>query len=747
MDSVTLQQSIATLNTCINKRIAATFLHKPCGGGCCCGDATIFDYLILDAVNSPLLTVALTPEQVDCVIAMAQCGSKFPPPPTPDTCVACDYIVDFSILAETCNYAWAFPMATPGDTYELVSYIIDGIVWTGPFPLNPPSTVGLLEFFLWGLDLSFVTTYSGGPFISVTLPSSAIVYSFIVSLNGVESTVTGTPTSCVINYPFYIYTVGAVQVNQIINNYTELLDYMVSLGYEVSETNQYIFTLPSTCTAIDSITYGTQDPQYFVSEVTYDLSTGVYPATYTIDIDGVITSLGICNSLVEVRDALNALGSFTATLAGTTVVITNSGAYGVLGDMESIFDTGGEVCADVPVSLSVSLERGFYVGLVFPFDGLDLTLNGVLYSSGDTFTTRIELLRAINAFNIGVGYFTEGNVSDDIYYEATDQPTGYFGAMTIDTLGTPTLVSQSLIINTVTDSEYDISGLVFPLNDASILIESTTYTAGAPIANAAALVTWINSLPLTLGFAAVAGFVLKIRHYQSTVNVASLVPFIGAVSGWTVVVGGVSNSTGVLSNFRDLVDWMNTLGVGEFGLMNLDIFYIGKYPVTTLTMSTGLGPHAVSFVNTEISGALNFVDALNVCEPITIDVNYPPSLFTGCVSMNVYSYTLTPAQMAQWGVGILVVNGGDVVIDIVGDPIWDDQQNVDYIMYVLTVELGYLATYDGTTLSITAPTPTSSYGNLTIKSGVFTPTVTGGGSICPEEIIATADNCREVPVT
>lgn len=409
MDPQTLQQSIATLNTCINRRITATFRHRPCGGGCCCGDATMFDYLILDAVNSPLLTVALSAEEIDCVIAMAQCGDRFPPPPTPDTCVACTYAFYMLIpQGEACNYTYTFY----AKTLEVVSYTKNGVVTVVNEPIG--SDINLLLAFLQSLDPTFNVAQSGASYIA-SIPLTNDIYSFdITGTSGMpDMTVEAVEVSCGIIYSlpvgaFYIYSFNGTEVNTLIADYDALVAFFVAQGFEVFHERES-FVIVSTCTQYSTIVFGYPNlTSVSCGELAtyWDISGFVYPNSFQITIDAVETNFYVANQ-AALLVALNAIGTGVFSIVGDYLIVCGNYTFGDLESRNLSYDGYGIF---LPLSTTVLIDGVYYyLGTPANLAAVVVSLNAIGIGTWATLpTVTVYGFNDFGPITIGQGHYPIG---------------------------------------------------------------------------------------------------------------------------------------------------------------------------------------------------------------------------------------------------------------------------------------------------------------------------------------------------
>lgn len=601
-------QSIATVNTCVNNRIYAFFQHKGCGCKCKgdCVHKQMFYFLIMDALNSPYID-ELTQTQINCMISHADCGNKFPPPPTPGACLSCDYSIDFSLAAQLCDYTFTFNLKTS----EIVSYTKNGITTTVNEIVS--ADMPTLLAYLQTLDATFTGFTVSGSTAIFNLDDTPDQYAFTTTVGGIGAPdVVGVPTVCTSAFPFWIYTFNGITVNEQFNDYTELQDYLLTLGFSP--------TIPG---IITSCVY------------TYSFTApfgGVFGYDIVITINGVPqTAIPIANQ----TDLDNFFIGYGFTKISDTYY-THPTTSDVYGDVTFSL-TGSLVCTSPPQSL-IPLEVSIYLDTTIlpalPFTGISLDLDGTVYTDGATYTTVQQMLEWMNSLVTGQGYFYYDTGANQIVARVASYSAPLFGDIIIDTAGTPVTVVVSTSATTFTCWKFTGAGIVYPTTTESISIDGTTFGSSSNLANVAALVAWINGLgTLTLGYASASGADIYLQHKKSTMSASVTFPttLFEIYDGTTIY-----TAPGAINDAYEAVQYMNTIGIGEFSTNGTIIYFMPHDFHYNWVYTTDDGGTWYSSTS-GYTGALQPVLNLYVCAGVAGgDVTISPYV-SNCVSDYIFS--------------------------------------------------------------------------------------------------------------
>lgn len=536
-------QSIATVNTCVNNRIYAFFQHKKCGCKCKgdCVHKQMFYFLIMDALNSPYID-SLTQEQINCMIAHAECGSKFPPKPTNNTCLACDYSINFSLADSVCDYTFTFNAKITSIysyTKNGATVIVDVVV----------TNLTLLAY-LQSLDAGFGGYTTSGSGIIFTL-TSGDVYSFDTFYGSVtEEIVPAVAVTCATGFPLWIYEINGNTVNEEIANYTELQDYMLTLGFSPN--------IPQTVTQCD----------YLYS------FTGLFDGVFGYDIEIIVNGVPSGTTTINSQGDLDLFfaGYGFTKLGNTSYEITSS--VDVYGDIT--FNLAGGFSCTMAAQSMIDFELAIYLDTTIlpelPFTGISLDLDGTVYTDGAVYSTVQQMLEWMNSLVTGQGYFYYDTLANEIVARVASYTVPVFGDLIIATAGTPVTVVVSTSATSYTTWKFGCSGVSYPTTSLSIDIDGITYNTVTPMANIAAVSAWINSLvQLTLGYASVSGTDIYIGHRKTAISAFVTFP----TTLFEIVVDAVTyTAPGVINDAYEAVQYMNTLGFGEFSTDGTIVYFI-----------------------------------------------------------------------------------------------------------------------------------------------------------------------------
>lgn len=599
-------QSIATVNTCVNNRIYAFFQHKGCGCKCKgdCVHKQMFYYLIMDALNSPYID-QLTQAQINCMIAHTECGNKFPPPPTPGACLSCDYSIDFSLAAQTCDYSFSFSTKTT----EITSYTKDGV--TTVVSITIAVDMNVLLAYLQTLDPAFTGyTLSGGT--AIFYLSSSSLYSFSTTAGGFGAPdVVGVASSCSSAFPFWIYTFNGVTVNQQLADYAALQDFLLTLSFT-----------PNIPGIITSCVY------------TYSF-TAPFGGAFGYDI--VITINGVPQSAIPIANQTN-LDNFFIGYGFTKIsntYYTHPATSDVYGDVTFSL-SGSLVCTSPPQSL-IPLEVSIYLDATIlpalPFTGISIDINGTVYTDGATYTTVQQMLEWMNSLVSFQGYFYYDTGANQIVARVASYSAPLFGDIIIDTARTPVTVVVSTSATAFTCWKFTGAGIVYPTTTESISINGTTFGSSSNLANVAALVTWINGLGvLTLGYASASGADIYIAHKVEAMSNSVTFP----TTLFEVNIGSVTyTAPGVINDAYEAVQYLNTLGLGEFSTDGIHIRFMPYNNQIWIYTTDDAGTWSTGQSGSD--GALQVVQGLYVCVGVAGgDVKISPYV-SNCVSDYIFS--------------------------------------------------------------------------------------------------------------
>lgn len=366
---------------------------------------------------------------------------------------------------------------------------------------------------------------------------------------------------------------------------------------------------------------------------------GRYPFTIAITVNGVLQSAVTINSQSDL-DTFFASYGFTNKI-GNADYGTDTVTQTIFGDLQII----GTIIAPVnaPVLSELTFQKCTYSLGSFSFTSFTIDLGGHIQTENcsPAATTIDELVVICNGFfagggddNRGFGYYFKVN-STTLGAQITSNIANFFGNLNAVVPGNKITGTNSIV--------YDISSFAFPsTTGARITINGTTYINSSTIADATALVAWLNTLySQSLGiFTLTSPTQISVSHPIVDLSV-NPIPF-STVSAMAVFNGVTYTMATAAANGQDLVTWLNTLGVGIFGLNNTGanlIYYIGNQNWDTITLFYS-GPNSIKYIPTASSqtGALNPVTILQGYE-IEDDTEGVEATQSGCSDT---SETVTP---------------------------------------------------------------------------------------------------------
>ena len=351
---------------------------------------------------------------------------------------------------------------------------------------------------------------------------------------------------------------------------------------------------------------------------------GQFPYNVTIVINGVVTDAETITQQSDLDTFFSDLG-FTKNSNTDYSKSNTSDVYGNL-----VFN--GDYCINATVSTTLLFQTCTYsLPSTINFNGIDITLGGVLYTSADVFTSVSQILSFLNSANNGFGFFT--NSFNLVYAKASTATATYFGTMNVDTAGTPVAVPAGAYVNNTGSQVFDLSPLTFPLANASIIIDGATHTNNSTLANATAMVAWLNGLGKAK-FTLVIN-TITVRHVSANITPVFTFPTVTV----TITTNGVPNVYSTPTNsLAEIVTWLNTQSSGAFGTDGTKIYAVdstGQIVYTSMGATWSGGSGSTSFTSANPNGALFYIQGLDGCVDQT-DTNSVTQ--SGCESV-VTSYT------------------------------------------------------------------------------------------------------------
>jgi len=272
--------------------------------------------------------------------------------------------------------------------------------------------------------------------------------------------------------------------------------------------------------------------------------------------------------------------------------------------------TDNITCTNQPI-VSTTLQTLTYENVSdwFPFNGISIVLHGTTFTNASLYVNIEQVMQWLNGLNSLVGYFVYDIGTDSILAMENSLVAGYFGDFTMDTAGVPQLLTTILPTSHANTTNWDLTSVVFPLIDSNITIDGVVYNMGA-MADINAIATFINTIPQLTGYAWVlAGTFVVISHRSAAINTAAMTFPITTTLNITVD-GTTYNAAGFPYVDRySVVEWMNTLGLGEFGLSGSAMYYQGSGIVTNITADSFSSAWSLS----EYLGAYSLVTDLELC--------------------------------------------------------------------------------------------------------------------------------------
>lgn len=258
MSAVTLPEKILFATTCVYDRMAKYFTTKPCGCGCGCSDKKFWelkrDQLVIKALYCTRLYELYNDEDIDCMIASTNCVICNDPvpvsPPPVDTCLACDYAIDFSPPIDTCDYSYTFP----NKAFTITNTVVDGAVFG--FSSLITNQAALVAWFAANYPDFTVTGFVA------TITQTGSLYDAITIFDTGNTLIYPVVTNCqvsLLGFPFYIYgytlngtptTINTIHVTQL----SDVTDFFTGLGFSTTDNINYSMT--QTCDLWVSIQYG-----------------------------------------------------------------------------------------------------------------------------------------------------------------------------------------------------------------------------------------------------------------------------------------------------------------------------------------------------------------------------------------------------------------------------------------------------------------------------------------------------------
>jgi len=267
-------------------------------------------------------------------------------------------------------------------------------------------------------------------------------------------------------------------------------------------------------------------------------------------------------------------------------------------------------CLNATNSVTLPLQRCTYStgGFPFIFNNFSITLGGAFQFITGSYTTVDQIVNVLNALVTGAGYFYK--ISNSTFGAIINSATAnYFGNLN----ATP----PSGYTTSTNTNRWDISGFTFPLSSASVIIDGVTYTNNVAMANSTALVAWLNTLTTTAQgiFTLLSPTLIRINHYSQYFNSTFTYP---TTSVTATINGVVYTSSTPMANVSAVVAWLNTLGVGAFGIYinggePTTIYYLGLQNWTLFSATWGGGGGGGSVTSNAGSCAFNLVTDLEGC--------------------------------------------------------------------------------------------------------------------------------------
>lgn len=267
-------------------------------------------------------------------------------------------------------------------------------------------------------------------------------------------------------------------------------------------------------------------------------------------------------------------------------------------------------CVNATNSVTLPLQKCTYStgGFPFTFNNFSITLGGAFQFITGSYTTVDQIVNVLNALVTGAGYFYK--ISSSTFGAIINSATAnYFGNLNATA---PT----GYTTNTNT-SRWDISGFTFPLSSASVIIDGVTYTNNVAMADSTALVVWLNTLTTTAQgiFTLLSPTLIKIAHYEQAKDIVATYP---TTSVSATINGVVYTSNTPMANVSAVLNWLNTLGVGAFGIYinggePITIYYLGLQNWTLFSATWGGGSAGGSVTTNGGSCAFNLITDLEGC--------------------------------------------------------------------------------------------------------------------------------------
>lgn len=469
------------------------------------------------------------------------------------------------------------------------------------------------------------------------------------------------------------------------------------------------------CAAISNSTTTTEDviipfPIYITYcdyQYTFDAPNhGEYPYEVTIVINGVISSSTTITQQSDLDTFFSNIG-FTKNSDTDYSIIHSSDVYGNL-----VF--AGQWHISASSINTVTLQKAQYtVPNVINFNGLSITLGGVLYTTASVYTSMEQILSWLNSLNTGFGSFT--NSFNIIYAAACTATATYYGSLTVDTAGTPVVITAGNYTNNSTDQEYYLAPSNLPYAGATILIDGVTYSTNSTLVNISAVASWINSL----GKAKATVATNDITITYNTANVNSV--FTYPTTNVTITTNSVPTTTTTpMANLAEIVAWLNLQSLGVFGASATKIYVIdksGQIDYDLLSVAWGGGSSSSSFSVNVIDGSLYdfslITGIIDETDTIEVDETNCDTIITGYTNHTYQKTTTICTNDAGGIVGRIcepvVTNPSQqctyvIDTDEIQYPIKDayftkngQVVNVGYVedfdvMYEIMIELGFSAT-------------------------------------------------------